>query len=144
VLAVPVNQRVFPAAGGFVSELRADAAVASLPAQAWKRLSAGPGAQGPRIYHLARVLIRPMNEAGTRHWLLFRRSLSDPTNLAYYLCFGRADTPLRELVRVAGARWAIEESFQSAKARSAWTSTRSVATTPGTGTSPWPCWPMRS
>ena len=50
-----------------------------------------------------------------RHWLLVRRSLSDPADLAYYLCFGRADTPLRELVRVAGARWAIEESFQSAK-----------------------------
>lgn len=26
-----------------------------------------------------------------------------------------AGTPLRELVRVAGARWAIEEDFQTAK-----------------------------
>jgi len=44
-----------------------------------------------------------------------RRSLTDPTDLAYYLCHGPEDTPLRELVRVAGARWAIEETFQSAK-----------------------------
>ena len=49
------------------------------------------------------------------YWLLVRRSLIDPTDLAYYLCFGPEHTPLRELVRVAGARWAIEESFQSAK-----------------------------
>lgn len=115
VLAVPVNQRVFPVSGGLLCELRADACAASLPAQAWKRLSAGPGAKGPRIYHWARVHIRPADEAGTRHWLLVRRSLSDPADLAYYLCFGPARTPLRELVRVAGTRWAIEESFQSAK-----------------------------
>jgi len=115
VLAVPVNQRVFPVAGGLLCELRADACAARLPVQAWKRLSAGPGTKGPRIYHWARVLIRPADEPGMRHWLLVRRSLSDPADLAYYLCFGAADTPLRELVRVAGARWAIEESFQSAK-----------------------------
>jgi hypothetical protein len=31
------------------------------------------------------------------------------------VCFGARGTRLRELVRVAGARWAIEESFQTAK-----------------------------
>jgi SRSO17 transposase len=35
--------------------------------------------------------------------------------MAYYVCFGPADTTLDELVRVAGSRWAIEESFQTAK-----------------------------
>lgn len=29
--------------------------------------------------------------------------------LAFYLCAGPAETPREELVRVAGARWAIEE-----------------------------------
>jgi SRSO17 transposase len=47
--------------------------------------------------------------------LLARRSLTDPTDLACYLCHGQPDTGLGELVRVAGARWAIEESFQTAK-----------------------------
>ena len=46
---------------------------------------------------------------------MVRRSLTDPTDLAYYLCHGPEATPLRELVRVAGARWAIEETFQTAK-----------------------------
>ena len=35
--------------------------------------------------------------------------------LAFYRCAGPARTPVAELVRVAGARWAIEETFQTAK-----------------------------
>ena len=42
-------------------------------------------------------------------------SLSDPTELAYYRVFGPADTPVAELVRVAGLRWAIEAGFEEAK-----------------------------
>ena len=52
---------------------------------------------------------------GWRHWLLARRSLSDPTELAYYRVFGPADTPVAAMVRVAGMRWAIEASFEDAK-----------------------------
>jgi SRSO17 transposase len=115
VLAVPVNQHVHTRLDGRLVELRADALAAQLPAQAWKKLSAGQGAKGPRLYHWARAAIRPLETTGRGYWLLARRSTSDPGDLAYYLCHGPADTPLRELVRVAGARWAIEESFQSAK-----------------------------
>jgi SRSO17 transposase len=114
VLAVPVNQRVIATVEGKVAESRADALAKRLPAQAWKKISAGAGAKGPRIYHWARAAIRPLED--TRgYWLLVRRNLSDPTDLAYYLCHGPERTPLRELVRVAGARWAIEETFQTAK-----------------------------
>jgi SRSO17 transposase len=35
--------------------------------------------------------------------------------LAFYRCAGPAATPLPELIRVAGARCAIEECFQTAK-----------------------------
>ena len=119
VLAVPVNQRVIAAHGDAegavtVAELRADALAAMLPAQAWKKISAGPGSKGPRLYHWARASIRPLEDT-RNYWLLVRRSLSDPEDLAYYLCYGPERTPLRELVRVAGARWAIEETFQTAK-----------------------------
>jgi hypothetical protein len=115
VLAVPVNQRVFATIDGRVGELRADALATRLPAQAFKKISAGAGAKGPRVYHWARAALRPPEDTGNGYWLLVRRSVSDPTELAYYLCHGPAGTPLRELVRVAGARWVIEESFQSAK-----------------------------
>ena len=115
VLAVPVNQRVI------ASRRRAGRRAAAptrwprtLPAQAWKRISAGDGAKGPRLYHWARAAIRPLEDPRS-YWLLVRRSLTDPTDLAYYLCHGPERTPLRELVRVAGTRWAIEETFQTAK-----------------------------
>ena len=114
VLAVPVNQRVIATVDGRIAQLRGDELAAMLPGQAWKKLSAGDGAKGPRVYHWARAAIRPLEDSAS-YWLLVRRSLTDPTDLAYYLCYGPEHTPLRELVRVAGARWAIEESFQTAK-----------------------------
>ncbi len=53
--------------------------------------------------------------ASRRRWLLARRSLSDPTELTYYIASGPPSTSLPEMARVAGARWAIEESFESVK-----------------------------
>jgi SRSO17 transposase len=96
-------------------EVAAATLAAELPAEQWERWSAGDGAKGPRVYDWARVPIRPLREPGGEHWLLVRRSLSDPTDLAYYVCFSPRGTALAELVRVAGSRWAIEESFESAK-----------------------------
>jgi len=49
------------------------------------------------------------------HWLLARRSRSDPRELAYFRVYGPATASLEEVVRVAGRRWAIEESFEDAK-----------------------------
>jgi hypothetical protein len=47
--------------------------------------------------------------------MLARRSISDPTDLAFYRCYAtRAVTP-PELVRVAGSRWSVEEVFQATK-----------------------------
>jgi SRSO17 transposase len=114
VMAVPVNQRVIARCSGKVREFRADALAAQLPAQGWRKISAGAGSKGPREYHWARAEIRPLEDTRS-YWLLVRRSLTDPGDLAYYLCHGPERTPLRELVRVAGARWAIEETFQTAK-----------------------------
>ena len=49
-----------------------------------------------------------------QHWLLVRRN--DSTGeLAYYRCYSPQPTPLIVLVRVAGQRWKIEESFHTAK-----------------------------
>jgi SRSO17 transposase len=81
----------------------------------WRRLSCGDGVRGPKVSDWAVVDIRPLRDPSRGHWLLARRGLSDPTDIAYYVCFGAAGTPLEELVKVAGARWAIEECFQTAK-----------------------------
>ena len=81
----------------------------------WQRLSAGDGAKGPRVYDWARVALARRSEPGRGHWLLVRRSLDDATDLAYHVVFGPAETTLAEMVRVAGSRWAIEDSIEMAK-----------------------------
>jgi SRSO17 transposase len=113
VLAVPVKQYVIATLDGRLAQCRADAVSAVVPAQGWERLSAGAGAKGPRLYDWVRVPIRPLSEPG-RYWLLVRRSLTDG-ELAHYLCFCPPEASLADLVAVAGRRWAIEESFQTAK-----------------------------
>jgi SRSO17 transposase len=100
---------------GLHTTTRVDALVAKVRAGAWQRRSCGDGAHGPRIYDWVSVPIRRPFAHGRRGWVLARRSVSDPTEIAYYVCFGARGTRLRDLVRVGGARWAVEESFQTAK-----------------------------
>ena len=75
-----------------------------MPTLEWQRLSAGDGSKGPRLYDWGWLPIRPWSEPGRGHWLLVRRSIADPEDLAYYACFGTGDVSLAELVRVAGTR----------------------------------------
>jgi SRSO17 transposase len=96
-------------------QVRVKALVAEAPPGAWQRLSAGDGSKGPRWYDWACVPINGPEPEVFRRWLLVRRSVSDPGDLAYYLCGGLSDTPVAELARAAGRRWAIEECFEAAK-----------------------------
>jgi len=87
-----------------------------LPARAWQRLSAGPGAKGPRWYDWA--LIEAADPAVTDgdgpHWLLIRRRVSDG-EYAFYRAHAPGPVPLARLVRVAGSRWRIEDGFAAGK-----------------------------
>ena len=47
--------------------------------------------------------------------MLLRRSRSKTQEITAYLVFGPAETSLEEMARVAGRRWAIEESFAQSK-----------------------------
>ncbi len=90
--------------------------VATVGPEVWQRLSAGDGAKGPRVYDWAWGVIREAAvQEGWMEWWLARRSLSDPTELAYYLVCAPAETTLQQLVAVAGTRWAVEESLETAK-----------------------------
>ena len=94
---------------------RADEWAATLPDEAWQRLSCGDGAKGPREYDWALLpLPRWGQSAAMLHALLVRRSLTDG-ELAYFVVFAPADTPLQTLVTVAGMRWTIEECFETGK-----------------------------
>jgi SRSO17 transposase len=118
VVAVPSNQTI-PAVAG---TSRADVLATQAPARAWKRRSCGEGAKGPRLFDWA-VAELPVyadtTPPGWQRWLLARRSLTrnskNEYELAYYLCCAPTGTTDDELIRVAGARWAIEDCFQTAK-----------------------------
>ena len=47
-------------------------------------------------------------------WLLVRRHRRTG-ELAFYRCYSPRPVPLHELVRVAGRRWTVEETFQAGK-----------------------------
>jgi hypothetical protein len=55
----------------------------------------------------------PNPTPGSRQ-LLIRRNRTTG-ELAYYRCFSPTPAPLATLVRVAGSRWRVEETFQSGK-----------------------------
>ncbi|MFF0448092.1 IS701 family transposase [Streptomyces sp. NPDC004609] len=110
VLAVARSTRVRINHGR--TPVRADTLAERLPATAWQRHSAGPGAKGPRYYDWAWI------HTGTgehRHLLVRRNRISG--ELAFYLCWSPTKVPLSELVRVAGVRWSVEECFQAAKSQ---------------------------
>lgn len=81
-----------------------------------------------QLGHSHRPTIGEPTPDGWVRRLLVRRQITpsdvEPA-LAYYLCCAPATTTDEELIRVAGARWAIEECFQTAKPRSVWTTTKS-------------------
>ncbi len=111
VLAVSCDHALWQ--GG--TQQRADTIVAGLPPAAWTTLSCGEGSQGERLYDWACVHLPYETVPGMAQWLLARRSRSEPTEVAYFRAFGPTETPLDELARIAGVRWAIEESFEDAK-----------------------------
>ncbi len=81
----------------------------------WQRLSAGDGSKGPRVYDWRRLPLTPPLQEGFERWLLVRRSIDEPDELAAYTVFAPAGTTLDALARAAGSRWHVEIGFEEAK-----------------------------
>ena len=100
----------------------ADGIAQDLPPAAWRRLSAGEGTKGPRLYDWAYVELADLDAsayAASRSglWtrgLLIRRNIADG-DLAFFSTWCPAGTDIAALVAVEGHRWAIEDSFETAK-----------------------------
>lgn len=75
----------------------------------WQRRSCGIGSKGFRVYDWALI-----NSCHPGHQYMIRRSIEDG-ELAYYHCHNPREEGFGELVRAAGMRWPIEESFEAAK-----------------------------
>jgi SRSO17 transposase len=83
--------------------------------QDWQRLSQSQGTKGERLFDWA---ILPLVQRGTvdgRHFLVVRRCLTDPSELAYYLVFAPLGATLPTIVQAIGSRWSIEEDLESNK-----------------------------
>jgi SRSO17 transposase len=103
--------------GGAASQIAQD-----LPKSAWRRLSAGEGTKGPRLHdwvylELANLDAGQYGSALTGEWtrgLLIRRNIANG-DLAFFSTWCPKATPMKKLVAVEGHRWAIEDSFETAK-----------------------------
>jgi SRSO17 transposase len=116
LLGIRGNDKLWSVLDGRIGQHKPEDLTAALPDAAWRRLSAGPGAKGQRLYDWARVrLFRLQQPPCWDHWLLVRRPTADPTDLAYFVVFGPEDATLAALARVAGRRWIVEEGFEAAK-----------------------------
>jgi SRSO17 transposase len=94
----------------------------SLDASDWVRLSAGEGTKGPRLHDWAYLDLADLDAtefgatepASWTRGLLIRRSIVDG-ELAFFSTWCPTGTRIDTLVRIEGHRWAIEDSFETAK-----------------------------
>jgi len=93
------------------------AQVATWPTTQWERFSVAEGEKGPRLYDWGRERVIESRDQlpGPEVWLLARRSLSDPTEIAYYLAWAPPDTTLPTLARIAATRYTVEQCIEEAK-----------------------------
>ena len=106
-----------PPVAGKAEEIARD-----LEPEVWQRLSAGEGTKGARLHdwaycELADLDADESDETQSELWtrgLLIRRNISDG-DLAFFTTWCPAGTGIQTLVAVEGHRWAIEDSFETAK-----------------------------
>ena len=116
VLAVACDEPVgIQTASGRKQMTVAEAEALLLHADDWQRLSNSCGTKGPRLFDWALMPILHGWEDDGRHFVLVRRCLDDPSEKAYYFVFAPLGTTLSEMVKAIGARWKIEEDFETGK-----------------------------
>jgi SRSO17 transposase len=91
--------------------------VASWPERCWQRLTVAEGEKGWITYDWACQRVVEVREGlpGPDSWLVARRSISKPTEIAYYLSNAPGDTPLLKLAQVASTRYTVEQCIEEAK-----------------------------
>jgi SRSO17 transposase len=91
--------------------------VAHWPESRWQSLTVAEGEKGQITYDWARQRVVESRDGlpGPDAWLMARRSLNDPTDIAYYLSNAPAETPLLKLAQVASTRYTVEQCIEEAK-----------------------------
>jgi len=93
------------------------AVTASWSERRWQRLTVAEGEKGLITYDWAcqRIVEARDGLPGPDGWLIARRSISKPTEIAYYLSNAPIDTPLLKLAQVASTRYTVEQCIEEAK-----------------------------
>ena len=94
----------------------------ALGPSAWRRLSAGAGSKGERLFDWAYLELADLDAAEYNQtlsglWtrgLLIRRNIADG-DLAFFTTWCPAGTGMETLAAVEGRRWAVEDGFETAK-----------------------------
>ncbi len=119
VLAIKATEGLLRRDADGLTYPRAATLAAALPARAWRVLSAGAGTKDDRTSRWAWVDVPRRGWPRWRHALLVRERLTPNAEgvyeRAYYVVFAPKRATLEDVVRVAGARWAIESGFEAAK-----------------------------
>jgi len=91
--------------------------ITAQPSDSWQRLTVSEGEKGPITYDWTRVRIVESRKGlpGPDGWLMARRSITDPTDIAYYLSNASQSTSLQTMAEVASARWSIETTIEEGK-----------------------------
>lgn len=91
--------------------------VQQLPADCWKQISVREGSKGSIFYDWTTVQVRESRngKSGPKGWVLIRRSITNPEEIAYYLSNASSKIGLETLVQVATQRFEIELCFEEAK-----------------------------
>jgi len=106
VFAVPVDHRLTTSGG---VRMRADQALDLVEAEGWNRRSCGAGARGQRYYDWAWTATDH-----PRRQLLIRRSIADPSEIAYFYAYARHVTLAMAALAFLAADTAIKEAAHPA------------------------------
>ena len=90
---------------------------ARLPARTWRRCTIKEGSKGPieADFAFVRVTRARRGRPGLAGWLILRRSLTETTEVKYFLSNAPGSCPQTTLVRVSGLRWPVETALEEAK-----------------------------
>lgn len=116
VLGVPCDEAVcVRSPNGYLLAEAREIDATLLKEQDWYRHTNSQGTKGPRLFDWALLPMVHKGVADGCHWLLIRRCIDDPDDLAYYFVFAPPATQLAEMVWAIGNRWHIEEDLEVTK-----------------------------
>jgi SRSO17 transposase len=129
VLAVRRTEKITTTTGVNTPE-----AMIAAPGTQWRRINAGDGTKGPRVSDWALIHLPPADTPHGHRYILARRNINDPSDLAYYFCYSENETPIEHWCTSRPCDGPSKNASKPGRTKPAWTTTRSATTPPGTDT----------